>query len=418
MGARFLIRNIGQLLTIRSSDTGPRIGKYLSELGIIEDAAILINGEKIAKVGKEKEVLKGLKRSSITDEIDAKRMMVSPGFVDPHTHPIFYGTREEEFCMRLAGMKYMEIAQAGGGIRNSARRFRNASKTEIKRQTKAVLKRLLRHGITTIEAKSGYGLSFESEVRALEIIRELNGQQPIDMVPTFLGAHEFPDEYRDKRDEYIRIIIEEMIPYVAKHNLAEFCDIFCEEGVFDIEQSRKILTAAKRHGLKIRMHADEIHPIGGAELAAEVEARTADHLVAASDEGIRLMAKAGVMPVLLPGTSFSLNTGKYARARDMIAAGLAICISTDCNPGSSYTESASMIISLACLHLKLTPEEAFVAYTLNPAYSLDRNHLYGSIETGKIADLIIWETPNYKEVPYHFGVNLVGKVIKRGKRVV
>ncbi len=418
MKERLLIYNIGQLITLKSPKDAPRKGKQLSDLGIADNASVLIEGDKIRKCGVEREVLRGIKRSSISGEIDAKGMMVSPGFVDPHTHPVFYGTREEEFCMRLAGMKYMEIAAAGGGIRNSARRFRKASKADIKRQTKTVLKRLLKHGITTIEAKSGYGLSFDSEMKALEVIKELNGKQPVEMVPTFLGAHEFPDEYRDNREEYIRILIDEMIPYAAKNYLAEYCDIFCEEGVFNVEQSRKILKAAQKHGLKVRMHADEIHPIGGAELAAEIKAKTADHLVAISDEGIRMMAKAGVMPILLPATSFSLNTGKYAPARKMIEAGLPVCLSTDCNPGSSYTESASLVISLACLHLKMTPEEAFAAYTINPAHSLDRAHLIGSIEAGKIADLIIWETPNYREIPYHCGVNLVSKVIKRGEKAV
>ncbi|MCP4632591.1 MAG: imidazolonepropionase [candidate division Zixibacteria bacterium] len=418
MKSKTLIFNIGQLLTLSTSSNLPRRGKELLNLNIIDKAAILIEDDKIKKVGPEKNVLNKIKRSSITKAYDVKGMMVSPGFVDPHTHPVFFGTREKEFCMRLSGMKYMEIAEAGGGIRNSARRFRNATKAGIKKQTRIVLKRLLKHGITTIEAKSGYGLSFDSEMRALQIIKELNGKQSVEMVPTFLGAHEIPDEYRDNREEYIRIIIEDMIPYAAKNRLAEYCDIFCEDGVFDVEQSRRILKTAQKHGLKIRMHAEEIKYIGGAELAAEIKAKTADHLVAISDKGIKMMAKAGVMPVLLPATSFSLNTGNYAPARKMIEAGLAICVSTDCNPGSSYTESASFVISLACLHLKLTPEEAFTAYTINPAHSLDRGHLYGSIEPGKIADLIMWDTPNYKEVPYHCGVNLVKNVIKRGRKVV
>ncbi|MBD3169829.1 MAG: imidazolonepropionase [candidate division Zixibacteria bacterium] len=418
MKYRALVYNIGQLLTLKSPKNAPRTGRELSELGIIEGAAILIEGERIIRIGAEKDVIKGIRRNTISKEFNAKAMMVSPGFVDPHTHPVFFGTREEEFCMRLAGKKYMEIAAAGGGIRNSSRRFRNASKDDITKQTRLVLKRLLKHGITTIEAKSGYGLSFESEIRALEIIRDLDGKQPVDMVPTFLGAHEFPDEYRENREEYIRIIIEEMLPYVAKNKLAEYCDIFCEVGVFDIEQSRRILKAAQEHGLKIRMHADEIEPIGGGELAGELKAATADHLVAISDEGIRKMAENGVMPVLLPATTFSLNSSKYAPARKMIDAGLAVCVSTDCNPGSSYTESASFVISLACLQLKMSPEEAFTAYTINPAFSLNRQNRIGSIEEGKLADLIIWETPNYREIPYHVAVNLVKNVIKRGKKVV
>ncbi len=418
MMEKTLIYNIGSLLTLRSMKRGPRTGKYLSDLGIIKDGAVVVSGEKIIRADKESVVLRGLRRESIAKEINARGMMVSPGFVDPHTHPVFYGTREEEFGMRLSGMKYLEIAKAGGGIRNSARRFRDASKTDIKKQTRGVLKRLLKHGITTIEAKSGYGLSFESEIRSLVILKELDGKYNIDIIPTFLGAHDFPDEYQNNREEYIRIITDEMIPFIAKHKLAEYCDIFCEKGVFNIDQSRRILHIAKRYGLKIRMHADEIHSIGGAELASELKAKTADHLVAVSSKGIKMMAKAGVMPILLPGTSFSLNTGKYAPARKMIEEGLAICLSTDCNPGSSYTESASLIITLACLHLKLTPEEAFVAYTINPAYSLDRGHLYGSIEKGKIADLLIWETANYKEIPYHYGVNLIKSVIKRGRRVI
>jgi imidazolonepropionase len=418
MKSKMLVYNIGRLLTMASPEPGPRSGPRMKDLGIIENAAVLIEGEMISRVGREKDLVKKVKLSSDDSAIDARKRMVTPGLVDPHTHPVFFGTREDEFCMRLEGKSYLEIAEAGGGIRNSARRFQKAGKTEIKRQTRGVLKRLLKHGITTIEAKSGYGLSFESEIRSLELIREIDKRNPVDMVPTFLGAHEFPDEYRENREEYIRIIIEEMIPYVADNKLAEYCDIFCEEGVFDVDQSRRILTAAKEHGLKIRIHADEIRPTGGAELAAEIGAATADHLVAVSDEGIRTMAEAGVMPVLLPVTSFSLNTGKYAPARKMIEAGLPVCISTDCNPGSSYTESASFVISLACLQLKMTPEEALTAYTINPAYSLDRGHLCGSVEPGKLADLVIWDTSNYREIPYHVGVNLVKTVIKRGKRVV
>jgi imidazolonepropionase len=276
---------------------------------------------------------------------------------------------------------------------------------------------MLSYGTTTVEAKSGYGLSSEDEIRTLVIIKQLNENHPIDLVPTFLGAHEVPDEYRDNREEYIRILTEEMIPRVAEGNLAEFCDVFCEEEVFNIEESRRILSTARAYGLKLKLHADELSSFGGAELAAELGATSADHLVAISDAGIESMKEAGVIPVLLPGTTFSLGYKEYAPARKMIEAGLPVALATDCNPGSSMTENMQIILSLASTQMRMTAAEGFCAATINSAHATGRGEVAGSLEPGKLADLVIWDTDNYKEIPYHYGVNLVKTVIKRGRVV-
>ncbi len=276
------------------------------------------------------------------------------------------------------------------------------------------LDRMLSYGTTTIEAKSGYGLSLGDEIKMLEVIAELNRIHPIDLIPTFLGAHEIPEEYKNQREDYIKLIIEKMIPEVAKRKLAVFCDIFCEKGVFDIEQSREILTSAKKHGLKIKLHADQLSLLGGAKLAAELGAVSADHLEFIDDEGIRMMKKAGVIGVLLPGACFGLGMKEYPPARKMIDDGLPIALATDFNPGSSMTESMPIILSLACLMMKMTPAEAITASTINSTYAVDKANEVGSIEVGKKADLIIWNVQNYKEIPYHYGVNLVDDVIKNG----
>jgi imidazolonepropionase len=311
----------------------------------------------------------------------------------------------------------MEIAQAGGGIRASVRDLRETPSDLLMKRIRQRLDRMLRCGTTTIEAKSGYGLSIESEIKQLEIIRELNETHPIDLVPTFLGAHEVPDEYRQKRHEYIDLIIHEMLPAVVKDNLAEFSDVFCEENVFDVGESRRIQQAAWQFGLKLKFHADELKPTGGAELAASLNATSADHLVYISDAGITAIAKSGTAAVLLPGTTFSLGSKVYAPARKMIEAGVAVALSTDCNPGSSYTESLPMIISLAALEMKLTAAEAISAVTVNAAYAIDRAGKIGQLQVGLPADLVIWDMSDYRELPYHYGVNLVKIVVKKGKVV-
>ena len=357
-----------------------------------------------------------IRANYISDKIiDASNKVVMPGFVDPHTHPVFVNTRENEFEMRTKGRSYVEISQSGGGIRSSIEAVRKASEDELYELAEKRVWRMIRNGTTTLEAKSGYGLSTESEIKMLKVIKRLNDSLPIDIIPTFMGAHEFPTEYKDNHEEYIRILKEEMMFEVKKQNLAVYCDIFTEEHVFNIEQSRDILNRAKELGFKIRMHADEIKPIGGAELAAEVGAVSADHLGAASDEGIAAMKKAGVIAILLPGTIFSLGMKSYARARNMIDSGLPVALATDYNPGSCNCDSMQFIITLACLQMKMTVAEAITAATINAAYSLERGDKVGSLEIGKQADILIMDMPSYKFLPYHFGSNNVQIVIKKGK---
>jgi len=330
----------------------------------------------------------------------------------------FSMTREKEFEMRIEGKTYMEIAEAGGGIRASVRDLRTTDRKVLEDATRKRLNRMLRYGVTTIEAKSGYGLSTESEIKQLEIIRDLNDQTPIDMIPTFLGAHEVPDEYRNRRDEYIKIINNEMLPLVVENKLAEFSDIFTEVGVFELDDSRTIQQAAKNAGLKLKFHADELQSLGGAELAAEMGAVSADHLVYISEAGIKAMAKSGTVAVLLPGTTFSLAGKQYAPARKVIEAGVPVALSTDCNPGSSCSESLPFMMSLAALQFKMTAAEALSAVTVNAACAIDRSDRIGRLEAGLKADVVLWDIADYRELPYHYAVNLVSKVVKNGKVVV
>jgi imidazolonepropionase len=406
-----LITNARQLITLKGPAKA-RAGKEADELFIIENGAVAIKGEKILAVGTTEEI----KANYISDKtIDASNKVVMPGFVDPHTHPVFVNTREHEFEMRIKGKSYVEISQSGGGIRSSIKAVREASEDELYELSEKRIKRMISNGTTTLEAKSGYGLSTESEIKMLKVIKRLDENLPIDIIPTFMGAHEFPIEYIDNHEEYIRILKEEMMPEVKKQNLAEYCDIFTEEHVYNIEQSRDILNRAKNLGFKIRMHADEIKPIGGAELAAEVGAVSADHLGAASDKGIEAMKNAGVIATLLPGTIFSLGMKSYARARDMIDAGLPVALATDYNPGSCNCDSMQFIITLACLQMKMTVAEAITASTINAAYSLEMGDKIGSLEVGKYADILIMDMPSYQYLPYHFGSNNVETVIKNGK---
>jgi imidazolonepropionase len=410
-----LIKNIGQLLTLSFPKKGPRAGKDIQQLGIIEDGAVAIRGNKIIAVAKTNEVLSKVKIGENTKIIDAKNRVVTPGLVDCHTHPIFASTREEEFELRIKGKTYQEIARAGGGIKSSVKKLRRLSKEELIQLALPRLDRFLSYGTTTIEAKSGYGLSLKDEIKILEVIKKLNRIHPLDLIPTFLGAHEIPEEYKDNKEGYIRLLIEEMIPLVAKRKLAKFCDIFCEKGVFDIKDSRRILLAAKRYGLASKLHAEQLSHFGGAKLAGQIGAISADHLENVTPTDIQLLKKRGVIGVLLPGATFGLGLKKYAPARKMIENNLPIAISTDFNPGSSMTESLPMMMSLSCLMMKMTPAEVIVASTINPAYALNMQNEIGSIELGKKADLVIWEVKNYKEIPYHYGVNLVEKVIKSGR---
>ena len=412
MKVDLLIINAKELLTLAGSNS-PRTGSEMNELGIINSGAIAVKEGRIISVGSTEELTK--KYDDPSKIIDASDKVVMPGFVDPHTHPVFKQTRENEFEMRIQGKSYVEISQNGGGIRSSIAGVRETSEDELYKLAEKRINKMISNGTTTLEAKSGYGLSTESEIKMLKVIKKLGEYLPIDIIPTFLGAHEFPIEYKNDKEKYIDILINEMLPKVRELDLAEYCDIFTEDHVYNIEQSRRILNRAKELGFKIRMHADEIKPIGGAELAGEVGAVSADHLGAASDEGIKAMRENGIIATLLPATIFSLGMKSYARARDMIEAGLAVALATDYNPGSCNCDSMQFVITLACLQMKMTPAEAIAASTINAAYSLGLGDKIGSLEIGKKADILIMDMPSYKYLPYHFGSNNVETVIKNGK---
>lgn len=406
-----LIKNISRILTLSGADI-PRTGNGMMHVGEIHNAAVLIEDDKIIYAGAESDAPN--KADLI---IDANNCCVTPGLVDPHTHPVFAKTREDEFVMRIEGKPYMEIAAEGGGIMSSVRSLRDVGKKQLKEMTRLRLDDFIDYGTTTIEAKSGYGLTTEDEIKSLEIIKELNEEHPLTMVPTFLGAHSLPAEYKNDRGEFLRIIIEEMLPKVVENNLAKYCDIFCEKGVFNVEESRLVLTRAKELGLKIRIHSDEFEPIGGTELAGELKAASADHLTAVTDSGIKAMKDGGVTPIVLPATTFFLGHTHYSPARKMIERGLPLAIATDFNPGSSMTHSLPMAMTIACINMKLLPQEVLNACTVNAAYSLDLHEQIGTIEKGKNADLVIWDTENFNQVIYHFGVNHAKTVIKNGRVV-
>lgn len=401
-----LITNIGNLFT-------PRVSGSYGELLHLQNISLLIEN------GLIKEIIKQSNPPHIDgiNVINGKGKTLLPGFIDAHTHPVFWKTRESEFIMRIEGKSYEEIAQAGGGIRNSARSFQEAGKEEIKKITAQRLHTFLEYGTTTIEAKSGYGLSHEGEIKALEIIAELNDEQPLDMIPTFLGAHEVPDAYRSSRADYIQLIIENMLPEISERKLAKYCDVFCEKGVFSLDETRHIITAAQQYGLKARIHADELYAFGAGELAAELHATTADHLVKVSDKGIRAMSKSDTIPVLLPATTFFLRKDEYAPARKMISAGCEIVIATDFNPGSSMTQNMQLLWTIAALKLGMISGELLWSTTIIPAKSVGLGDQIGSIDPGKKADLILLDIPNLDYLAYHMGINHVLMTIKNGEIV-
>ena len=406
-----IIKNARQLLSPRM------IHSNATELNIIEGGSIACKNGTIVYVGSMDGLKDQFAMSNDVDVIDAANKVVAPGFVDPHTHPVFFGTRENEFELRIQGKSYKEISQAGGGIRYSVRQVRQASKQQLIDFAQAFLDRFIEYGTTTIEAKSGYGLSLEDEIKSLEVIQELNRIHPIELVPTFLGAHEIPDEYRDKREYYIDLIINEMIPKVADRKLAEFCDIFCEDHVFNLHETEKILTAASDAGLKLKIHADQLTSSRGSEIAAKLNAVSADHLDYISDQAVNDFKKSGTVPVLLPGAVFFLGLQRYAPARKMIDAGLPVAIATDFNPGSCMTESMPMMMTLGCIYMKMLPEEVWLAATVNAAKAINKQGKIGALTPGNQADIAIWDIPNYKYLPYHYSINHADHIIKKGKVV-
>jgi imidazolonepropionase len=405
------VLHASQLVTLAGSN-GPRVGAEMSDLAIIRDGGMLIRDGKIDIIGSSDEIEKNAGDSDI---IDAAGRVVLPGFVDAHTHPVFAGDRLDDFERRAKGETYEQIAAAGGGIWSTVEKTRAARETDLFEQAKKYAEWFLKCGTTTVEAKSGYGLTVEDELKILRVIRRLNEETPIEFVPTFLGAHAVPHEHQ--QSDYADLVIKEMLPRVASEKLAEFCDVFCERGYFDIEQSRKILTAAKEHGLKLRMHVDQLSNSGGAQLAAELGATTADHLEQTSAEGIAALGKANVQPVLLPGSVYALGHTRYPDARAMIDAGLAIVLATDFNPGSSPTPSIPMILSLALTQMKMTCAEAISAVTINAAYSLGRGSEAGSLESGKVADFTIYDSKDYREIAYFFGIEMTHAVYADGRCV-
>ena len=409
-----IIKNANELLTVAGGSRNPLLGTQMTELGIIEDGGLAVDNGRIVAVGKTESITR---RCRGKESFDAAGKVVMSGFVDCHTHLVFAGSREDEFEMRLRGTSYIEILRKGGGILKTVRETRKASKTELIENCKKKLKVMLNHGTTTVEAKSGYGLNVKDEIKCLEVMKILNEKQPVEVVPTFLGAHAIPQEYRDNVDEYVALIIEEMIPKIANRRLAEFCDVFCEKEVFSIEQSRKILLHGKKHGLMPKLHADEMTRLGGAELAAEIEATSAEHLLFASDKGLEMLAEKRVVAVLLPGAAFSLMSGRYADARKMIKLNVPVALGTDFNP-SCWIENMQTIIALACYQMKMSPAEAIVATTINAAHALNRAKEVGSLEVGKKADILVLDIPSHKFLGYRHGVNLVEKVVKNGKFVV
>lgn len=412
-----LVTNIGCLVTPLGHH--PRGGERMKELHTLEGAAVAIVNGRIAMIGLEQDVRTALQGADVRATVDAGGRLVTPGLVDPHTHLVHGGSREHELSLKRSGVPYLEILAMGGGILSTVSATRNSSEESLYGKARRSLDEMLLQGVTTVEAKSGYGLTLEDELKQLRVAKRLKETHPVEIVSTFMGAHAVPPEYKGREEEYVDLIVHEMLPRIADEQLAEFCDVFCEEGVFTVEQSRRILLEGKRNGFIPKIHADEIVPLGGAQLAAEVGAISAEHLLATSDEGLQEMADNGVVPVLLPGTSFNLGLIKHARARDMIDRyELPVALATDYNPGSCPTESIQLIIALASVNLKMTPEEILTACTINSANALGRGTEIGTLEMGKRADLTIFDAPNLAYLPYHFGVNHTYGVIKDGAVLV
>lgn len=409
----FVLEDLATLATPRG--TTSRLGEDLDRVHEVEDPALAVRGGRLVWVGP---------RAELPDEFSTWPRQSGgggtavPGFVDPHTHAVFAGHRADEFERRARGADYLEILAAGGGILDSMRRTRAASEDELFEATRARLEVLLQNGTTTVEVKSGYGLDTASETKMLRVARRLGDETPLSVVPTFLGAHAVPPEYKDRGDAYVDLVIEEMLPAVVDEGLAEWVDVFCETGVFDLAQTRRVLEAGAARGLKARIHADEVHPMGGGRLAAEMGARSADHLIATTSDSIEAMAEAGCTATILPGTAFVLGKGRWAPAREMIEEGCPLALATDLNPGSCHLSSMPMAMQIAVVQMGLTPGEALTAGTLNAAASLDLGEDRGSLEVGKRADVAVLDAPSYRHLAYRMGENLVRQVYAGGERVV
>ncbi len=406
--------NAAQLVTL-AGPPRPRAGAEMNDLGIVRKGGLLARDGMIIATGASEEIERTAPRDA--EFFDAGQRVVLPGFVDAHAHPVFAGNRVDEFELRARGATYEQIAAGGGGIRSTVRKTRAATEKELQEQALKHARWFLQCGTTTVEAKSGYGLSVADELKLLRVIRDLKSRTPLEFIPTFLGAHAVPEEHAGDPARYVDLVVNEMLPRIAGEGLAEYCDIFCEPGYFDIETSRHILSAAKTSGFGLRIHADQLTNSGAAILAAELSATTADHLEHTEDDGIAAMKRANVQPVLLPGSVYALGKTRYPRARDMIDAGLAVVLATDFNPGSSPTPSIPMVLSLAATHMEMTPAEGVTAATINAAYSLGRGGKIGSLETGKLANFAIFDCEDYREIGYYFGFPQTHSVHVRGERI-
>lgn len=408
---QLLLKNIKQLVTVHSNGKLFKSGRSMRDLGVIQNASVLIDNGIFQWIGQDEAFAQPLQEDA--EIVDASSFVALPGFVDSHTHLLFAGSRENEFAQRAEGKTYQEIAAQGGGILSTVKATRSATKKELKKLASKRLDAMMKHGTTTAEIKSGYGLDANSEIKMLEAITELAEEHFMTVIPTFLGAHAIPPEFKDRKEEYVKLICNTMLPYIAKRNLARFCDVFCETGYFSAEESRQILQCAQTLGLQLKMHADEFNSIGGTSLAAELQAVSVDHLEHSNEEGIQKLQKSSTVAVVLPGVSFFLHN-PYAPARKLIDAGIPLAIASDFNPGSCMSFSMPLMMTIACTQMNLTPEEAITACTINGAAALGLSRTVGSIEVGKQADIILYDIPDYHYLAYHFGTNLVAKVIKRG----
>ena len=415
MSSSLLLTNCAQVMTLRG--LAPRRGRAMSRLGIVKDGAVLIREEKIAAVGAQGEV-EALPEARDAEKLDLGGRILLPGFVDSHTHLIFPASRAEEYERRIAGASYEEIASQGGGILSTVKKLRAAPEDALRKRALDALRQFAAHGTTTVEAKSGYGLDVESELKILRLQRALKSEQPLEMVSTFLGAHVVPREYRARpggAERYVELLTQRMIPQIAREGLAEYCDVFCDRGAFSLAQARRVLTAARACGMRLRLHAEQLAHTGATQLGVKLHAASCDHLEKINRADIRGLAKSDTVATLLPGCCFHLGLQRYAPARELIDAGAIVALATDYNPGTSPTLNMPMILSLACNAMRMTPAEAISAATINAAYSLGRDTRIGSIEVGKFADLAVFDLADYREIPYYFGVNHCWMTIKRGK---